>query len=80
MATQKIALWGNSLGVRLPQAIVQEIGLKAGSIINIATEGNKIVLSAASPKYTLQELLKDAKPEQQHDEVDWGEPIGDEVW
>lgn len=80
MATQKIALWGNSLGVRLPQAIVQEIGLKVGSIITISTEGGKIVLSAASPKYTLQELLKDAISEQQHDEVAWGGPLGDEAW
>jgi antitoxin MazE len=80
MVSQKIALWGNSLGVRLPQSIVQEIGLKPGSVVNISTEGNKIVLSAAGPKYSLDELLKDAKPEQQHDEFDWGEPVGDEVW
>jgi antitoxin MazE len=80
MITQKIAQWGNSLGVRLPQAIAQEIGLKAGTIITISTEGNTIVLSPAKPKYTLQELLKDAKPEQQHDEIDWGEPKGEEIW
>jgi antitoxin MazE len=80
MVTQKIAQWGNSLGVRLPQAIAQEIGLKAGTVITISTEGDKIVLSPAKPKYTLQELLKDVKPEQQHDEIDWGEPQGEEVW
>jgi antitoxin MazE len=80
MVTQKIAQWGNSLGVRLPQAIVQQIGLKAGTVITISTEGDKIVLSLAKPKYTLQELLKDVKPEQQHDEIDWGEPHGEEVW
>jgi antitoxin MazE len=80
MVTQKIAQWGNSLGVRLPQAIAQQIGLKAGTVITISTEGDKIVLSLAKPKYTLQELLKDVKPEQQHDEIDWGEPQGEEVW
>jgi antitoxin component of MazEF toxin-antitoxin module len=80
MVTQKIAQWGNSLGVRLPQAIAQEIGLKAGTIIAISTEGDKIVLSPAKPKYTLQELLKNVSPEQQHNEIDWGEPQGEEVW
>jgi antitoxin MazE len=80
IVTQKIAQWGNSLGVRLPQAIAQEIGLKAGTIISISTEGDKIILSPAKPKYTLQELLKNVTPEQQHDEVDWGEPQGEEVW
>jgi antitoxin MazE len=80
MATQKIALWGNSLGVRIPQSIVQQTGLKAGSVLSISTEGDKIVLSPTKPKYTLKELLKGATPEQQHEEVDWGEPQGDEFW
>jgi antitoxin MazE len=80
MITQKIAQWGNSLGVRLPQAIAQEIGLKAGTIITISTEGDTIVLSPAKLKYTLQELLKNVDPEQQHNEADWGEPQGDELW
>ncbi len=78
MTNQKIALWGNSLGVRLPQAIVQQIGLKPGAIISISTEGDKIILSPSKPKYTLKELLKGATPEQQHEEMDWGEPQGDE--
>jgi antitoxin MazE len=80
MITQKIALWGNSLGIRLPQSIVQQIGLKAGSTISISAEGDKIVLAPERPKYTLQELLKDATPDQQHDEVDWGDTQGEEVW
>jgi antitoxin MazE len=80
MATQKIALWGNSLGVRIPQAIVQQIGLKPGTVLSISTDGEKIVLSPTKPKYILKELLKGATPEQQHDEADWGEPQGDEIW
>jgi antitoxin MazE len=80
MVTQKLSLWGNSLGVRLPQSIAQQIGLKAGSVISISTEGDKIILVPERAKYTLQELLKDVTPEQQHDEIDWGEPQGEEVW
>lgn len=80
MVSQKIALWGNSLGVRLPQSIAQQIGLKPGSVISISMEGDKIVLTPEKPKYSLQELLKDATPDQQHDEVDWGVPQGEEVW
>jgi antitoxin MazE len=58
----------------------QEIGLKTGTMIAITTEGDRIILSPAKPQYSLQELLKDVTPEQQHDEIDWGEPQGDEVW
>ncbi|BAY21941.1 transcriptional regulator/antitoxin, MazE [Calothrix sp. NIES-2100] len=80
MVTQKISTWGNSLGIRLPQIIIQQIGLKPGDLVAISTEGNKIILSPARPKYTLDELLKDITPDMQHDEVDWGEPVGEETW
>lgn len=80
MVTQKVTQWGNSLGIRLPQAIVQQVGWQEGSVLAIAIEDNKIILSPAKPKYTLDELLKDVTPEMQHDEVDWGEPVGEELW
>lgn len=80
MVTQKVSLWGNSLGIRLPQAIVQQMGLKQGDLLTISTEGNQIVLSPTKPRYTLDELLQQVTPDQQHDEVDWGEPTGAESW
>ena len=73
MVTQKVSIWGNSLGVILPQAIIQEVGLKEGTTVSISTEGNKIILSPTKPKYSLEELLKEATPDMQHDELDWGE-------
>ena len=80
MVIQKVSMWGNSLGIRLPQAVVQQVGWKEGAMVAISIEDNKIVLSSAKPKYNLQELLKEATPEKQHDEVDWGEPVGEETW
>jgi antitoxin MazE len=80
MVTQKVSMWGNSLGIRLPQPIIQQMGLKQGDLVTISTEGNKIILSPAKPKYTLDELLQAATPDRQHDEVDWGEPVGEESW
>lgn len=80
MVTQKVSQWGNSLGIRLPQTIVQQVGWQEGSIVTIATEGNKIILSPAKPKYSLEELLKDSTPDMQHNEMDWGEPVGEEQW
>ncbi len=80
MVTQKVSMWDNSLGVRLPEAIAQEVGLIEGTIVYISTEGNKIILSPTKPKYSLDELLKEATPEMQHDELDWGESVGVENW
>jgi antitoxin MazE len=80
MITQKVSLWGNSLGIRLPQTITQQMGLKQGDLVAISTEGNKIILSPARPSYNLDELLQNVTPDMQHDEMDWGEPAGEESW
>lgn len=80
MITQKVSMWGNSLGIRIPQTIIKQVSLHEGALINISLEDNKIILTPARPKYTLDELLKDAKPDMQHDELDWGEPVGEENW
>ena len=80
MNTQRVSAWGNSLGIRLPQVIAQQVGFAEGVSISISVEGDKVVLSPARPKYTLDELLKDVTPEMQHDDIDWGEPVGAEIW
>ena len=80
MVTQKVRMWGNSLGVRLPQIITNQLGLQEGASVDMSIEGHKIILSPTKPKYTLDELLKDVTPQMQHDELDWGEPIGEENW
>lgn len=80
MVTQKVSMWGNSLGIRLPQTIILQMGLKPGDLVATSTEENKIALTPAGPRYTLNELLKDVIPDRQHDEVDWGEPVREESW
>ena len=80
MIIQKVCMWGNSLGVRLPQAITKQIKLEEGELINISVQDNKIILSPTKPKYNLEELLSNANPETQHDELDWGESVGEETW
>ena len=80
MAIQKVSAWGNSLGVRLPQALAQQVGFTEGVSISISVEGDKIVLAPTRPKYKLEELLEGMTPEMQHDELNWGEPVGEEVW
>ena len=77
---QRVSTWGNSLGSRLPQASAQQVGFTEGASISISVEGDKVVLSPARPKYNLDELLKEATPDRQHDEIDWGESAGEETW
>jgi antitoxin MazE len=72
--------WGNSLGVRIPQPLANEVGLTAGSVVNIEVVGNQIVISPVKKKYQLDELLVGVTPELVGEEYDWGDPVGAEEW
>lgn len=51
----RIAKWGNSLAVRLPQSVVEALDLKEGDSIDIHVDGARSFEIAKSP--TRQELL-----------------------
>ena len=45
----------------------------------------KLVVEVTKPKrrkrrYTLDELVAGITPENRHEEIDWGPPVGNEVW
>lgn len=80
VVTQKITKWGNSLGIRLPQPIIQQFGWKEGEQIEITAKDGQVILSLARPKYDLVELLRGATAESQHPEVNWGSTEGEEAW
>lgn len=72
--------WGNSLGVRIPQPVANEIGLTVGTVVTLEIVDNKIVISPVKKKYQLSELLEGVTPELAGGEYDWGEPVGEEEW
>lgn len=79
--TGQVGKWGNSLAVRLPKDMVQELGIKVNDTIDFTIEKGKIVLEVVEdePSFTLEELLKDY-PDTQEEEVDWGHGVGLEAW
>ena len=56
----RVSKWGNSLAVRLPQAVVELLGLQEGDSIEIHVMGRRSfeVSKAASPKELLARLRK----------------------
>jgi len=74
-----VAKWGNSLAVRIPQAIVKEAGLAAGDqlSLDLAGDGN-IVLRPRHRKYSVDELVAGIRPGNRHRETDWGARQGKE--
>ena len=79
MRTQ-VSKWGNSLGVRIPKAYAEEVGLSEGATVDVKVSGRKLVLEPARPEYDLEELVAAITPKNRHAAMDWGAPVGKEIW
>ena len=77
----KVQKWGNSLAVRIPKAFALEVGLDQDGEVELTVQSGRLVLAPPlRPSYNLDELLAGVKPSNLHKEVDWGPPVGKEVW
>jgi antitoxin MazE len=77
--------WGNSLALRVPKAFAQEIGASVGKAANMEVRDGKLVVEITRPKrsrrrYTLEQLVAGIRPENRHRELEWGPPVGNEIW
>ena len=77
--------WGNSLAQRVPKAFAQELGASVGKAANMVVRDGKLVVEIAKPnrrrrRYTLDQLAAAITPKNRHRELEWGPPIGNEVW
>jgi antitoxin MazE len=79
MRTQ-VAKWGNSLGVRIPKAYAEEIGIAEGATLEIKRSGRKLVLIPTQPEYALSRLVSGITRKNRHEETNWGHPVGRETW
>ena len=76
-----VSKWGNSLAVRIPQAIAKEARISEGDslALDLARDGS-IVLRSARRKYEISELVSRITSRNRHRETDWGKPQGEESW
>jgi len=78
----KVQKWGNSLALRLPKGLADEIDVRLGSPVEIKVKGDSIVIEPVreKKKYTLDKILEGVKPDTLHVEIDSGNPVGKEIW
>jgi antitoxin MazE len=66
----RVSRWGNSLAIRLPKAAVASLEVREGEPIDLAIEGDRVVLRAPRPRYTLEELVAAMRPEDEPEVLD----------
>jgi antitoxin MazE len=73
--------WGNSASVRIPAAIMAAAKLRLEQPVDVREDKGRIIIEPIRPpKFDLNNLVAQITDENRHDEVDFGKPIGKEVF
>ena len=77
----QVKKWGNSASVRIPAPILAAAALCIDQEVDVREEDGRIIIEPVSkPSYDLDALLASITPENTPDEVDFGAPMGQEIW
>ncbi len=77
--TVRLQRWGNSLGVRVPAEIARRAAMHEGAEVEITLRRGRVFLRPAKAP-SLAELLAQMKPGNRPELLEWGAPVGREVW
>lgn len=77
----QVKKWGNSASVRIPASIMAAAALRIDQMVDVHEDQGRIIIEPVlAPVYDLDELLAQMSPDTFPDEVDFGPPVGKEIW
>jgi antitoxin MazE len=77
----RVQKWGNSLGVRIPRGLAEEVGLGAGTEVSLTAKNGELVVKPALPtRLSLDDLLEGVSESNIHSFVDTGSAVGSEIF
>jgi antitoxin MazE len=79
----KVQKWGNSQGIRLSKEILHQANILIGDELEVVTTEDQLVIKPVYKirgKYKIEDLVAKLPANYQVEELDWGEPVGMEVW
>jgi antitoxin MazE len=79
-AKTQVVSWGNSQAVRIPRPMLDALKISEGDEVEMTVENGRLTLTPVNPKVTIESLVAAITPENRHGEIDWGKPVGNEVW
>ncbi len=77
----KVVKWGNSLGLRIPKNLAEDVHVKEGTLVELTVvDGNMVVKTNIRPYFSLKKLLGEVTEDNLHTEVKFGDAVGLEQW
>ncbi len=80
MKTVRIKKWGNSLALRIPKHMADEMELGEDSLVEIKRERGNLVLVPLRKEYSLDDLIAQITPDNTHSEIGPDNLLGNEAW
>lgn len=78
--TTTIQKWGNSQGIRIPKFVLDAVHWNGTEQLIMRAEHDKIVIERAEKRKTIKELFADYHEKYTPVDIDWGDPMGKELW
>lgn len=81
-ATLSLSKWGNSIAVRLPRNIVDSLGWREGDSLECIQKDGAISIKKMHKVEIkpLNEIIDSFHTAQEISDIDWGKPVGQELW
>ena len=79
----KIQKWGNSQGLRLTKKLLEDAQLAVGDEVDVSVKNDVMIVKPVKRirgRHNLKDLVASIPQNHETGEVDWGEPVGKEIW
>jgi antitoxin MazE len=79
----KVQKWGNSQGLRLSKELLSDVEIDVGDAVEVAVRDGALVVTPVRRVrggLDLEQLVRRIPKGYKPEKVDWGPPVGGEVW
>jgi len=79
----KVQKWGNSQGLRLSKELLSDVEINVGDSVDVAVRDGVLVVTPARRvrgRLDLAQLVRRIPKGYKPKDLDWGPPVGREVW
>jgi len=79
----KVQKWGNSQGLRLSKALLSDVDIDVGDAVDVAAHQGALIVTPVRRVrggHDLRDLVRRIPKGYKAEELDWGSPVGSEVW
>jgi antitoxin MazE len=79
----KVQKWGNSQGLRLSKSLLSDVAIDVGDLVDVAIRDGALIVTPVRRVrggHDLRDLVRRIPKGYRAQELDWGPPVGNEVW